>query len=402
MIDGMLGRVVVVGASLAGLRAAESLRSGGHAGPITVIGAELHPPYDRPPLSKRLLAGEWEPDRIALRKPDDLRSLDVEWRLGTSATALDLGRREIVLSEGDPVTFDAAILATGARPRVLPGTEHLPDVVVLRSLDDALWLRSRIAAGGQRVVVVGAGFIGLEVAATARQLGNDVVVLERDQAPLIRVLGAELGHALAAVHADHGVEVRCGVNIESVEAGAVITDTERVPADVVVVGIGVTPSVEWLVGSGLQIGDGLVCRPDLNAGAPLVYAAGDIVRWHNPLFDEEMRVEHWTNAAEQGALAAANLLAEALGEPTQPYAAVPFFWSDQYDRRIQFLGRAGADDETQIVSGAIADREFVALYGRGGHLRGVLGMNSPRLVMRFRKLLLARATWHEALAQLAG
>ena len=391
--------VVVVGASLAGLRAAESLRTAGFDGSITVIGDERHMPYDRPPLSKRLLAGDWEVDRIALRKPDDIASLDVNWRLSTRAVALDVAQRRVELAGGEHVRFEGAILATGSRPRTLPAQEGLPDVVVLRSVDEALDLRERIAGGGKRVVVVGAGFIGLEVAATARKLGNEVLVLEGASAPLIRGLGAAMGAAIAAVHGDHGVEVRCGVTIEGLQPGAVLIDGGwHEPADVVVVGIGVTPTTDWLASSGLTLRDGVVCGSDLNTGVPLVYAAGDIVRWYNPLFDEEMRVEHWTNAAEQGALAATNLLAEATGQRTAPYAPVPFFWSDQYDRRIQFLGRASGDDEVQVVSGSVAARQFVALYGSGGRLRGVLGLNAPKQVMPFRSLLLDRITWEDALA----
>ena len=391
--------VVVVGASLAGLRAAESLRTAGFDGTITVIGDERHMPYDRPPLSKRLLAGEWEVDRIALRKPDDIASLGVDWQLSTSAVGLDPARRHVELADGRQVRYEGAILATGSRPRKLPGQDDVADVVVLRSVDDALELRSRIAGGGRRVVVIGAGFIGLEVAATARKLGNEVLVLESAPGPLVRGLGAAMGAAIAAVHADHGVEVRCGVTIEAVQPGAVLIDGGwHEPADVVVVGIGVAPATDWLADSGLEVRDGIVCGPDLNTGVPLVYAAGDIVRWYNPLFEEEMRVEHWTNAAEQGALAAANLLAEATGQRTAPYAPVPFFWSDQYDRRIQFLGRASGDDEVQVVAGSVAARQFVALYGNRGRLRGVLGLNAPRQVMPFRSLLLERISWDDALA----
>src|SRR6187402_3134790 len=367
----MMRDVAIVGASLAGLRAAESLRTAGFDGSITVIGDEPHMPYDRPPLSKRLLAGEWEVDRISLRKPDDIASLDVDWRLSTRAVGLDLARRRVVLDGGEHLRFEGAILATGSRPRSLPGQADLPDVVVLRSVDDSLDLRERIAGGGKRVVVIGAGFIGLEVAATARKLGNEVLVLEAAPAPLIRGLGATMGAAIAAVHGDHGVEVRCGVSIEGLQPGAVLIDGGwHEPADVVVVGIGVAPATGWLAESGLEIRDGVVCGSDLNAGVPMVYAAGDIVRWFNPLFEEEMRVEHWTNAAEQGALAATNLLAEATGQRTTPYAPVPFFWSEQYDRRIQFLGRASGDDDVQIVSGSVEARQFVALYGRNGRLRG--------------------------------
>jgi NADPH-dependent 2,4-dienoyl-CoA reductase/sulfur reductase-like enzyme len=394
----MMRDVVVVGGSLAGLRAVETLRTGGYEGTITMIGEEQHLPYDRPPLSKRLLSGDWEPERILLRKPDDMGTLDVDWRTGVAATRFDLTRREVHLSDGSDVAFDGAIIATGAAPRQLPGQESHDHVMVLRSLDDSLRLRNRVAGGGKRVVVIGAGFIGLEVAATARQLGNTVSVLEGAPAPLMRALGAEMGAAVSACHRDHGVEIRCDVNVEGFAPGAVLVDGGwHEPADVVVVGIGVAPSTGWLAGSGLEIRDGVVCGSDLNAGAPLVYAAGDLVRWHNPLFGEEMRVEHWTNAAEQGALAATNLLSEAAQQPTAPYEPVPFFWSEQYDRRIQFLGRAGADDEVRIVAGSPADRQFAALYGRAGRLRGVLGLNMPRHVMPFRKHLMERISWDSAL-----
>jgi NADPH-dependent 2,4-dienoyl-CoA reductase/sulfur reductase-like enzyme len=399
----MMNEVVVVGGSLAGLRAAETLRSGGFGGGITVIGAERHLPYDRPPLSKRLLSGEWEPERIALRKPDDMDSLDVSWRTGIAATGLDTDARQVSLADGSTLGFDGLIMATGATARQLPEQDRHGHAVVLRTLDDALTLRNRIMDGGQRVAVIGAGFIGLEVAATAHELGNDVIVLEGASAPLTKALGSEMGAAVAAVHGDRGVEIRCDVQVdELVPVGVSLGSGELVPADVVVVGIGVTPAVDWLDGSGLTVTDGVVCGPDLNVGVPLIYAAGDMMRWHNPLFDEEMRVEHWTNAAEQGAAAAANLVAEAAGRPTEPYAPVPFFWSEQFDRRIQFLGRAGPDDEVRVVAGSVDDRQFAALFGRAGRLRGVLGLNMPRHVMPFRKSLLEAISWDDALARAAS
>ena len=395
----MMREVVIVGGSLAGLRSAESLRNGGFDGTITVIGEERHLPYDRPPLSKRVLSGEWEPDRIVLRKADDMDGIDVRWRRGERAAGLDLDHRSVSLTNGDSVSFDGLIVATGAAPRRLPGQDAHSHVVVLRTVDDALDLRGRIAAGGRRVVVIGAGFIGLEVAATARGLGNEVVVLEGGPAPLMRGLGAEMGAAVSACHADHGVEIRCGVAVAGFDpTGVVLGDGSLVPADVVVVGIGVTPSTDWLEGSGLGVDDGVVCGPGLDAGVPGVYAAGDVARWYNGLFDETMRVEHWTNAAEQGALAAQNLLAEQRGERTQPYEPVPFFWSEQYDRRIQFLGRASADDEVRLVAGSVDERQFLALFGRAGRLRGALGLNMPRGVMPFRKHLTDRISWDDALA----
>lgn len=394
--------VVVVGGSLAGLRAVEALRAGGYDGAITVIGAERHLPYDRPPLSKRLLSGEWEPERIALRRPDDMGSLRATWRLGTAATGLDTGARLITLADGGTVAYDGLVMATGASPRRLPGQGEFPHALCLRTLDDALSLRNRIMDGGHRVVVIGAGFIGLEVAATAHQLGNSVLVLEGAPAPLMRAFGGEMGAAVAAVHDDRGVEIRCGVAVDGLGPRSVVVDGEQIPCDVVVVGIGVAPAVGWLEGSGLRVADGVVCGSDLNVGVPMVYAAGDMMRWHNPLFDEEMRVEHWTNAAEQGAHAGRNLLREAAGEPTEPYAPVPFFWSEQYDRRIQFLGRAGPDDEVRVVAGSVADRQFAALFGRAGRLRGVLGLNMPRHVMPFRRPLMNAVSWDEALALAAS
>ena len=398
-----MNRVVVVGGSLAGLRACETLRSAGFAGTITLIGAEHHRPYDRPPLSKQLLAGTWDADRIALRRDDAFDALALDARLGVPAAGLDLDSRAVALADGTDVPFDGLIIATGAHPRRLPGQPDLPNVHVLRSLDDALALRAAIVESGVRVVVIGAGFIGLEVAATARRAGADVVVLEGAPAPLIRGAGAELGTALAAVHPDEGVEVRTGVAVAAIEAAGVrVGDGTIVAADHIVVGIGVAPTTSWLDGSGLELRDGVVTSPTLSAGVPGVFAAGDLVRWHNPTFDEEMRVEHWTNAAEHGALAARNLLAEADGGDPVAYAAVPFVWSDQYDHRIQFLGRStdsdGSPAESRIVIGSPDERRFLAFYESSGRLRGVLGLNVPRFVMKYRALLDARAGLDEALA----
>jgi NADPH-dependent 2,4-dienoyl-CoA reductase/sulfur reductase-like enzyme len=394
----MIRNVVVVGASLAGLRAVEALRTGGFEGSITVIGDEAHVPYDRPPLSKRLLSGDWEPDRIALRRPDDMGSLDATWRQGVAATGLNLATGEVRLADGEAVPFEGLIVATGSTPRKMPGQDEHPHVVTLRTLDDALDLRRRIAGGGRRVAVIGAGFIGLEVAATARKLGNEVIVLEGAEAPLMRGLGATMGAAVAEVHADHGVEIRCNVQVEGFASSAVLIDGGwHEPADVVVVGIGVVPATAWLETSGLSLRDGVLCTPSLNTGHPFVYAAGDIARWFNPLFGEEMRVEHWTNAAEQGALAASNLISEAAGQTLVDYAPVPFFWSEQYDRRIQFLGRAGPDDGVRVVAGSIEQRQFLAIYGRGDRLSGVLGVNMPRAVMPFRKHLMDRIGFVDAI-----
>jgi NADPH-dependent 2,4-dienoyl-CoA reductase/sulfur reductase-like enzyme len=398
---GSLERVVVVGASLAGLRACEALRTEGFTGTITLVGAEEHPPYDRPPLSKKVLAGEWEPDRIALRKPDDVAALGLDLRLGLPAAGLDLDHRAVVLADGSSLPFDGLVLATGSRTRRLPGQQDVPTVHELRTLDDSLALRAKIADGTARLVVIGAGFIGLEVAATARTRGCTVTVLEMAPSPLIRALGAEMGTAATAFHEDEAVEIRCGVSVEGLAPDGVrLAGGELVPADVVVVGIGVAPATEWLEGSGLALRDGIVCDATLAAGPPGVYAAGDVARWPNALFDEEMRVEHWTNAAEQGAHAARNLLAAAAGGAGAAYAPVPFFWSDQARHRVQFLGRSSGDqdgDEVRLVVGSPDGRRFLALYGRRGRLWGVLGLNAPRLVMPYAKLLEQAVTWDDAL-----
>jgi NADPH-dependent 2,4-dienoyl-CoA reductase/sulfur reductase-like enzyme len=398
-----MDRIVVVGASLAGLWACESLRAAAYAGAITLVGAESHQPYDRPPLSKALLKGDWEPERIQLRKPDELNNLGLDLRLGVAAVALDASNRSVTLASGETLAADGVIVATGSVPRPLPNQPELDGVTMLRTLDDSLALRRRLEAR-PRVVVIGAGFIGLEVAATAAQSGCAVTVLEGASAPMNRGLGAEMGEVVARVHARHGVVVRCDVEVAGIEgadgrtSGVRLGDRELVPADVVVVGIGVSPATDWVASSGLEVRDGIVCTDCLRA-APGIYAAGDCARWVNNLFGEageEMRVEHWSNAAEQGQAAARNLLAELAGEPSTPYAPVPFFWSDQFDSRIQYVGRAHGNDEVRVVAGDL-DGSFMALYGHGGRLRGVLGVNMPKPVMRLRKLIGERASWQEAL-----
>lgn len=398
----MIEHVVVVGGSLAGIRACGGLRSNGFEGTITLVGTEPHLPYDRPPLSKKVLSGDWEPDRIALVRPDEFASLNLTLLLGVSATALSIAERTVSLSNGTQVGFDGLVIATGAGLRRLPQQPRDPAIFELRTLDDALALRSRLAAGDQRVTVIGAGFIGLEVAATARQLGNEVIVLEGALAPLIRGLGDEMGRAVTQIHADHGVEIRCGVQVGSIERDGLslrvqVGDNEIMVTDILVVGVGVAPNTAWLEGSGLTLRDGVVCDVTLNAGSLGVYAAGDVARWPNPQFgDEEMRVEHWTNASEQGVAAASNLLAVDRGDEPQPYSAVPFFWSEQYGKRIQFIGRAAGDDDVVVVKGSVEERSFLALYGSHGSFRGALGLAMPKPLMQCRKLLLDGLSFDEA------
>lgn len=396
--------VVIVGSSLAGVRAAETLRQQQYGGRITMIGAETHVPYDRPPLSKKVLAGEWDADRIVLRKPEVLDSLDLVWRRGVRATGLDTSVRTITLDDGESVSYDGLIIATGAAVRRLPNQPDWTGVHALRTLDDSLKLRDELRPGA-RVAVIGAGFIGLEVAATARSRGCEVTVLEGASAPMIRGLGADMGHAAAMVHVDNGVNLRFGVSVDHlVESepgrvgGIALVGGETVDADVVVVGIGVAPCTDWLQTSGLEIRDGVVCDATLNAGADGVFAAGDVCRWFNGTFDREMRVEHWTTAAEQGAAAARNLFAWSKGEPVQPYTEVPFFWSDQFSARIQFVGRVEGGEDVRVVVGSPEERSFVALYGREGRLVGALGVSKPRLLMQFRKVIGERVSFDDGIA----
>ncbi len=390
--------VVVVGASLAGLRAVEELRRVGFDGRIVVVGAEDRLPYDRPPLSKDLLAGEATVDDIALRR-QPIDDLEAEWELGRRAVALDVADRAVTLDDGRTVSGSrGVVLATGATPRTLPGTPALAGIHVLRTLDDCLAIRADLDASPHRVVVVGAGFIGAEVAATCRARHLDVTMLEALPAPMIRGLGPAVGDVLARMHRDHGVDLRTSTGVDGFEGGARVervrlADGSTVDADVVVVGIGVVPVTDWLAGSGLTIDDGVRCDETLLA-APGIVAAGDVCRWPNVAFGGEvMRLEHWTNAAEQGVAAGARLVTD---DP-QPYGPVPFVWSDQYETKIQVVGHVRGDDDVVIVDGSPDELRFVAAVGRGDRLVGAIGFGRPRVVMQYRRMIADGAAWHEVL-----
>lgn len=385
---------LIVGASLAGLRCAQALRAAKHEGDVVLVGDEPHVPYDRPPLSKQVLTGEWDAAKIVLGEAPD-----VDLRLGVRATDLDLAGRSVGVHGGDRLAFEHLVIATGAAPRQLPGGEaSLDGVFTLRTLDDALAIKAALEARPRRVVVVGAGFIGAEVAAVARTLGLEVTILEALPTPLARGLGPTLGPAVAAIHGDHGVELRTGVAVDALEGDGrvqrvVLTDGSSVEAEVVVVGIGVLPNTGWLEGSGLTVGDGVVCDATLRA-APGVWAIGDVARWPHPLLgDELVRIEHWTNAVEQAQHVGRCI---ATGEPA-PFGTVPFVWSDQYDHRIQVLGRPGADDDVHVVSGSFEERRFVALTADGQRLTGAVGMDDPKRTMRARRALMNRLSLDETI-----
>ncbi len=404
-------RIVIVGASLAGLNAAEALRDEGFDGVITLIGDEPHFPYDRPPLSKQLLTGEWGIDRLALRTQDEFESLGLEFLSGRSARGLDTVNQVVLLesdTEMERVPYDGVIVATGARALSLPFGQDLEGVQTLRNRADSLRLREDLAQGG-KIVVIGAGFIGAEVASSARARGLDVAMVEALAAPMLGPLGDELAAWAADLHRDHGVDLHCNARVSDllgngrVEA-VELEDGTRIPADTVVVGIGVRPNVEWLSDSGLTIGDGVICDQYCRA-APGVFAAGDVARWPNGLFgpfaysepQRTMRIEHWTNAIEQGMAAAQNLLREHRGEPMEPFSPVPYFWSDQHGVSIMASGITAPRDQFQLVHGTLESNRFAAIYGLRGYLSGVVAVGWPRMLRRYQAMIRKRVTWEEAL-----
>ncbi|SNT55440.1 Pyridine nucleotide-disulphide oxidoreductase [Streptosporangium subroseum] len=434
--------IAVVGASLAGLSAARALRGQGFEGRLTLIGTESHRPYDRPPLSKEFLAGRMSEADLALEADDE--DLGAEWRLGATATGLDPSDRRVLLDDGTSVRADGIVVATGASARTLPGGGGLGGVHTLRSLDDARALRSDLVKG-RRLVVIGAGFIGAEVASTARDLGLDVTVVETAPTPFAGALGAEMGAVVASLHGDHGVRLICGVGVrgllgagrglagtdradgvqrsegagrvdgasgpegvdrvegarapegvDRVEGarapegadrveGALLDDDRILPADVVLVGIGARPNVEWLAGAGFQLTNGVVCDAGGATGVPGVVAVGDCAAWFDPAMGYHHRVEHWTGALRRPAAAAVTLLSGGATAPDPPSS--PYFWSDQYGMKIQFVGHARPGDTVTVEEGDVADRSFLAVYRRQDRPVAVLSLNQVRLFTRWRRRL---------------
>jgi NADPH-dependent 2,4-dienoyl-CoA reductase/sulfur reductase-like enzyme len=392
----VISSVTVVGASLAGLSTVRALRSQGYDGRVVVVGAERHPPYDRPPLSKAFLAGTADEADLALLDRDD-DGLDVQWRLGVPATGLDAAARAVTLADGSVVRADAVVLATGARPRELPAAHALAGVHVLRTLDDAIRLRDDLGRGG-RLVVVGGGFIGAEVASTARARGLAVTVVEAMPTPLAGPLGAEMGEVCGALHADHGVRLLTGVGV----AGLVGTDRvqavdlldgTRLPADVVVVGIGALPNVEWLADSGLDVAGGVSTDAGCATAAPGVVAVGDCARPYDVHARRPVRTEHWTHALQQPVTAAATLLGGS-----EPYTQLPYFWSEQYGLQVQLAGSRAEGDHVTVVHGSVEERSLVATYERDGRLVAVLGIGATGPFSRWRRTLRTAAAAGMALA----
>lgn len=387
------------------MRAAETLRREGFAGTITLVGAETHwPPVDRPPLSKQLLAGTWDLDRSRLRTTlDPANDGRLDLRLGRRAVDADVATGELTLDDGATVGFDGLVVATGGTPRRLPRVGDLAGTHLLRTVDDSLALRTDLERGA-RLAVVGAGFIGCEVAVAARHFGCQVDVVEALPLPLVRVLGEQVGQMAADLHRENGVTLHLGVGVEAIEGddrvtGVRLTTGALIEADALVVGIGVTPATEWLAGTDLVIDNGVSCDETLAAhGAANVVAAGDVARWPNPAFGGAvMRIEHWTNAAEQGEHAAITLLRSLAGgtpEP-EPFVSVPYFWSDQYGVRLQMLGVWAEHDDVHVAEGdpLAGERRGVLAFVRDGVVTGALCVNRASRTLKWRKAIAERATW---------
>ncbi|MDQ2585055.1 NAD(P)/FAD-dependent oxidoreductase [Saccharothrix yanglingensis] len=381
--------VLVVGASAAGLATAEALRRKGHTGGLTLLGDEPHPPYDRPPLSKQVLAGTWQPERARLRTPELLDGLGATFVLGDPAVSLDPVARTVRTASGTVLRADVVVLATGVRPRVLPDQAGLAGVHVLRTLDDAVALRAALLGGG-RLVVVGDGVLGAEVAATACGLGLDVTLAGPQRAPLAAQLGPLVSGVLADVHRERGVRLRLGAAVAGLAGrdgrvtGVRLDTGEVLPADVVVVALGAIPNTGWLTGSGLRLDDGVVCDARCRA-ADGVYAVGDVARWHHEGLGGLLRLENRTNATEQAVAVADDILGAG-----RPYAPVPYFWTDQFDARVQVHGVLAPGASVSVVDGDVAVRRFVALYERDGEAVGVLGWNMPKQARALRQRLLGQ------------
>ena len=376
--------VVIVGGGLAAQRCAETLRARGFDGPVRIVCAENEAPYDRPPLSKAVLAGTADDDSVAFRDAAWYEDNAVELILGRRATALHAQEQRVELDDGQSLSYDALVIATGAAPRTLPFLEHFENAISLRTLEDSRRLRRELASGA-RLAIIGAGFIGQEVASTARAAGVEVVVIEALERPLAPLLGGEVADWLLEMHREEGARVLVGARLATAEGNGrverlTLEGGERIECDAVVVGVGVAPQAEWLRGSGLDV-DGVRTDPAGRTALPHVYAAGDVARPYDMRLGDHARTEHWDAASRQGAAVARATLGDL-----QPPATAPSFWSDQYGSRIQYAGHAFGAEEIHI-EGDVAERDVAVTYRRGGRTVAGLTVNRPRELASLRRLI---------------
>ncbi|MEI5134610.1 FAD-dependent oxidoreductase [Streptomyces libani] len=391
------GRIVIVGASLAGLRAAETLREKGFTGSLTLVGEEPQPPYDRPPLSKQVLLGRVPADRTGLPQR---RDVEAQWRLGVRATGLDPIGKRVLLADGEEVPFDRLLIATGtrARPWPNPAEAALDGVFTLRTSDEARRLAERLDAGPRRVLVIGAGFTGSEIASACRERGLAVTVAERGPAPLVGALGGTLGALAAKLQRAHGVDLRCGVTVTALEGdgrltGAQFSDGTHIDADVAVVALGAIRNTEWLAESGLAAGPrGVTCDAGCRAFDMYgivtddVFAAGDIARFPHPLFEYQLlSLEHWGNAVAQAEVAAHNMVNP--GPRRLPHLTVPAFWSSQFGLNIKSVGVPTFSDQVVIAQGSLKDARLVAVYGYRGRVTAAVSVNQARSLAYYQRLI---------------
>jgi NADPH-dependent 2,4-dienoyl-CoA reductase/sulfur reductase-like enzyme len=373
------GGIVIVGGGLAAARTAEQLRRSEYAGPITIVSDEEHLPYDRPPLSKEVLRSET--DDVTLKPREFYDDNDITMVLGNGARSVDTAAQTLTLADGTQLRYDELVIATGLVPKRIPSFPDIAGIHVLRSVDESLALRKE-AGSARRAVVVGAGFIGCEVAASLRKLGVEVVLVEPQPSPLASVLGEQIGDLVTRLHRAEGVDVRCGVGVSEVSGAervekVVLADGTELEADLVVVGIGSRPATDWLDGSGIEVDNGVVCDEHGRASAPHVWAIGDVASWRHDL-GHQVRVEHWSNVADQARV----MVPAMIGREASAAVTVPYFWSDQYDVKIQCLGEPEADDTVHIVEDD--GRKFLAYYERDGVVVGVVGGGMPGKVMKTR------------------
>jgi NADPH-dependent 2,4-dienoyl-CoA reductase/sulfur reductase-like enzyme len=384
--------IVLVGGGLAAARTAEQLRRSEYTGRITIVSDEVHLPYDRPPLSKEVLRKEV--DDVALKPREWYDEKDIVLRLGSAVTGLDTAAQTVTLDDGTVLGYDELVIATGLVPRRIPAFPDLEGIRVLRSFDESMALREH-ASAAHHAVVIGAGFIGCEVAASLRSMGVDVVLVEPQPTPLAAVLGEQIGELVARLHRDEGVDVRLGVGVAEVRGQGrvdtvVLTDGTELTADLVVVGIGSKPATDWLEGSGIEVDNGVICDAAGRSNAPNVWALGDVASWRDAT-GHQARVEHWSNVADQARV----VVPAMLGQDVPTNVVVPYFWSDQYDIKIQCLGEPEATDTVHLVEDD--GRKFLAYYERDGVLVGVVGGGMPGKVMKARGKIAAATPIAEVL-----